>query len=143
MLSPTHAFTHTYFHPRLYQDAVFGNVRLRATVLLPTNDAIKRTFEDEPGLSPDHLLTDYVELERLVRNHVIPMYNIGYEEFQMWEGCYDSMVEGTCIRVRLDDDGNVRLGKGGAVQIDDEMRDMNGACPTTMHAIDRLLLVDM
>jgi hypothetical protein len=133
--------------PPSTQDSVFGNLRLRATVFLPTNDAIKNTFETAEATgasvpSPDQLLTEYVQLERLVRNHVLPMYNLGYEDMQEWGGCFDSMVEGSCIRVELDEDGEVRLGRDGDVGIDEGMRDMGGDCPTTMHAIDRLLLVD-
>ncbi len=112
-------------------------------MFLPTNEAIKNTFEQAPGVFPDQLLTDYVELERLVRNHVVPMYNLAYEDMHTWGGCFDSMLEDTCIRVELDEDGEVRLGKEGAVRIDEDMRDMGGACPTTMHAIDGLLLVDV
>ena len=153
--------------PHDEQDAVFGNVRLRATILLPTDDAIKRTFtqiQSDPnahGPTPDHLLTDYVELERLVRNHVIPMYSIGYDDFLSWEGCYDTMVQGSCIQTRIstsddaggDGGGDGDAGDGGVhervllgngpvdVAIDDTMRDMNTGCPTTMHAIDGLLIL--
>lgn len=124
-------------------DSVFGNIRLLATVLLPTNDAIKKTFAERKNLSPDHVLTDYIELERLVRNHVLPMYNIRYDDFAEVRGCLDTMVEGTCLLVSPGDDGEVRLGRDASVRIDKDMHDLGkDYCPTTIHAVDGLLLVD-
>jgi hypothetical protein len=132
-------------------DSVFGNVRLRATVFVPDNEAIKRTFvgredakkgqESSSGLlDPEFLFTDIEALERLVRMHVVPMYNIMYDDLATYRACYDTMVDGSCLDVTVNGDGEARLGPGGKVGVYGDMRDMNEGCPTTIHAIDGLIL---
>ena len=98
-------------------------------------------FQERADIAPERLLKEYVSLERLVRNHVLPMYNVDYDNLKAWGGCYDTMVEGTCVRVSLGDDDEVRLGSDASVGV--VQRDMSkDYCPTTIHAVDGLLLVD-
>ena len=88
-------------------DSVIGSIRLLATVFIPDNEAINRTFSSIQGLktaetgdpmSPEFLLRDYETLTSIVKMHILPMFNL-YEDHLLEYGdqCYESMVSGQCL----------------------------------------------
>lgn len=132
-------------------DSVLGSIRLRATVFIPDNEAINRTFASIQGLktsetgdpmSPEFLLRDYEALTSIVKMHVLPMFNL-YQDHLLNYGdqCYESMVSGQCLEVLVRNSTVVIPGRNEMeIGLLNDMKDMGGGCPTLMHGIDGLLI---
>lgn len=132
-------------------DSVLGSIRLRATVFLPDNEAIKRTFSEIKGgqtadggdfLSPEFLLRDYETLTSIVKMHILPMYHL-YESNMLDYGnqCYETMVSGQCLEVLVRNNTVVLPGRNDMeIALIDELKDMGGGCPTLMHGINGMLI---
>lgn len=132
-------------------DSVLGSIRLTATVFLPDNEAIKRTFmemqglrtsEGEHPLTPDFLLRDYEALSSIVKMHILPMYHLYADRLlEYGDQCYETMVSGQCLEVRLMNNTVMFPGrKDMTSNLIDQLKDMGGGCPTLMHGIDGMLL---
>lgn len=131
-------------------DSVLGSIRLIATVFLPDNEAIKRTFSEIRGLqtsegesmSPEFLLRDYEALYAIVKMHIVPMYNLYTDSLQSYgDQCYETMVPGQCLQVTVQNDTVIFPGrKDMAIEIIEPLKDMASGCPTLMHGINGLLI---
>lgn len=132
-------------------DSVLGSIRLRATVFLPDDEAVKRTFSSLKELktsdrgdpmTPEFLLTELETLTSIVKMHILPMYNL-YEDhlLKYCDQCYGTMVSGQCLEVLVRNNTVVLPGrKNLKIALLDEMKDMGGGCPTLMHAIDGMMI---
>lgn len=133
-------------------DSVLGSIRLRATVLVPSNEAIKQTFTEletngQGGqMSPEHLLTDFESLHAIVRHHIIPGYNLYVENLvENGQQCYETMVPGHCLQVDFQPnttDIKIYGTQEGSYPVAHivEPVDNNIGCPSLFHGVDRLIL---
>jgi hypothetical protein len=133
-------------------DSVLGSVRLRGTILVPSNEAIKQTFAEMEAsdhgsqMSPEYLLTDFESLHTIVRHHIIPGYNLYVENFvENGQQCYETMVPGHCLRIDIHPNTSaieIRGSQEGAYPVAHivEPVDNNRGCPSLFHGVDRLIL---
>ena len=124
-------------------DSVYGSVRLRATVFIPTNKAIVDTMKNM-SMGEDaetRLFKDFDTLHALVRHHVIPYYSMTVGNMQVGS-CYETMVQGQCIRIGSDGGEMVVLSSSNSNATID-MADLNQGCPTVFHTITGLLIPDI
>lgn len=122
-------------------DSVYGSVRLRATVFIPTNKAIVDTLNRMSlmGDAETDLFKDFDTLHALVRHHVIPYYSMTVGDMEVG-ACYDTMVQGECIEIGTHG-GQVVLSSGSNNATID-MADLNQGCPTVFHTISGFLIPD-
>lgn len=125
-------------------DSVYGSVRLRATVFIPTNKAIVDTIQSM-SMGEDvetRMFKDFDTLHALVRHHVIPYYSMAVGDMQIGS-CYETMAQGQCIRIGSDDGEMVVLSSGNNNNATIDMADLNQGCPTVFHTITGFLIPDI